>query len=269
MRRARHGVGETQALLELHETSGGHFTFDLTPELARFDGRLFGGAGLAAAIAALEAETARNTLWATVQFVGTAEVGDPIDCHVEVLAAGHNTTQARVTATTGDRIVFLALGSTARTRDDAFGAALGSMPSLPGPDECAPWEPAFPVPAETVTARGPFATAEFRVATGADGSGMLWARMKASHQSRMTVAYLGDFVPSAVLRAAGRNGGGTSLDNSIRFGKAPSPGTDWILIDTEPHLADSGYVHGAARLWSADGQLLAVASQTAVAKIFD
>jgi acyl-CoA thioesterase len=143
------------------------------------------------------------------------------------------------------------------------------MPNLPGPDECAPWQPALPVPIESITARGPFATAEFRLATTGTGSGLLWARMKARHQSRTTIAYLGDFVPSAVLRAAGRNGGGTSLDNSIRFGKAPAPGTDWILIDTEPHLADSGYVHGAARLWSADGQLLAVASQTAVAKLFD
>jgi acyl-CoA thioesterase len=44
---------------------------------------------------------------------------------------------------------------------------------------------------------------------------------------------------------------------------------DWILIDTEPQLADSGYVHGTARLWSTDGHLLAVASQTAVAKLFD
>jgi acyl-CoA thioesterase II len=256
-------------LFDFHDNVDGHYTFELTPELARFDGRLFGGAGLAAAVAALEAETKRNALWATVQFVGTADVGDPIDCHVEVLASGHDTTQARVTATTGDRIVFLALGSTARTRDDAFGAALGSMPNIPGPEECALWEPAFPFPTETITARGPFATAEFRLAPGRNGSVMLWARMRESDQSRMTIAYLGDFVPSAVLRAAGRNGGGTSLDNSIRFGKAPPPGTEWILIDTEPHLADSGYVHGAARLWSSDGQLLAVASQTAVAKLFD
>jgi len=255
-------------LLELHQTSGGHFSFALTPELARFDGRLFGGAGLAAAVATLEAATDRNTLWATVQFVGTAEIGDTIDCRVDVLAAGHNTTQARVSATTDGRIVFLALGSTARQREDGFGAELGSMPSVAGVDECTPWTPEFPVPAESILARGPFATAEFRRAVADDGTLMLWARMKGRTQDRMTVAYLGDFVPSAVLRAAGRDGGGTSLDNSIRYGRAPAEGTDWILIDTEPHLADSGYVHGAARLWSADGRLLAVASQTAVAKIF-
>jgi acyl-CoA thioesterase-2 len=255
-------------VLELDETSEGHYRFLLTDELARFDGRLFGGAGLAAAVAALEAATGRTTLWATAQFVGVAEIGDPIDCQVEVLAAGHNTTQARMTATTGDRIVFVALGATARSRDDAFGADLGSMPAVAGPEDCEPWMPAFPVPIESITARGPFATAEFRATTDVAGSVMLWARMRAAPQSRMTMAYLGDFVPSAVLRAAGRDGGGTSLDNSIRFGRAPADGTEWILIDNEPYLADSGYLHGAARLWSPDGRLLAVASQTAVAKLF-
>lgn len=256
-------------LFELDPSPDGHYGFDLTPDLARFDGRLFGGAGLAASVAALEAVTARGALWTTVQFVGTAEIGDRIDCHAEVLAAGHNTTQARVTATAGGRIVFLALGSTARHRDDAFGAEYGQMPSSAAPDECRPWKPEFPLPAESIALRGPFATAEFRQAESDDGSIKLWARIKAGAQTRATIAYLADFVPSAVLRAAGRNGGGVSLDNSIRFGIAPPTDTDWILIDTEAYLADSGYVHGGARLWSAEGQCLAVASQTAVAKLFD
>jgi acyl-CoA thioesterase-2 len=256
-------------LIELHQAGDGRYAFDLTPEVARFDGRLFGGAGLAAAVATLEAATERNALWTTVQFVGSAEIGERIDCQAEVLAEGYNTTQARVTATVGERLVFLALGSTARSRDDGFGADLGTMPSVMSPDQCEPWLPEFPVPPETITARGPFATAEFRLAKRDDGSVDLWTRMKAGPLTRLTLAYLADFVPSAVLRAAGRNGGGTSLDNSIRFGKAPAPDADWILIDTEPHLADSGYVHGGARLWSPEGQLLAVASQTAVAKLFD
>jgi acyl-CoA thioesterase-2 len=256
-------------LLELHDSGDGHYGFDLTADLARFDGRLFGGAGLAAAVAVSEAATGRSALWNTVQFVGYAEIGEHIDCQAEVLAAGFNTSQVRVTATTGGRLVFTALGSTARSRDDGFGAELRTMPRVAGPDEADSWMPAFPIPIESVTARGPFATAEFRLVTSDDGSHMLWARMKESYLTPLTLAYLGDFVPSWVLRAAGRSGGGTSLDNSIRFGKPPAPETDWILIDTEPYFAELGYVHGAARLWSADGDLLAVASQTAVAKIFD
>jgi acyl-CoA thioesterase-2 len=256
-------------VFELYPGGDDHYGVDLTPELARFDGRLFGGAGLAISVAALEATTGRNALWVTTQFVGSADIGDRFDCHVEVLAAGYNTTQGRVTATVDGKIVFAALGATARARDDAFGADLGEMPRVVGPDECAPWTPEFPIPVETIAARGPFATAEFREAKTETGAVVLWARMHGMLQDRLTLAYLGDFVPSAVLRAAGRSGGGTSLDNNIRYGMAPPDGTDWILIETDPYLADSGYVSGAARLWSAEGRLLAVAAQTAVARLFD
>ncbi len=204
-----------------------------------------------------------------MQFIGSAEIGEHIDCHAEVLAAGYNTSQGRVTATVGDRLIFMALGSTARIGKDGFGAEIGVMPIVPGPDECAAWLPELPFPVEELERRGPFATSESRIAKRDDGTFLQWARMKDTPQTRLTMAYLADFVPSAVLRAAGRNGGGTSLDNSIRFGPAPPVGMDWILIDTDPYLADSGYVHGAARLWSPEGQLLAVASQTAVARIFE
>ena len=170
------------------------------PELARFDGRLFGGAGLAICVAALEATTGRNALWVTTQFIGNADIGDRFDCRVEVLAAGYNTTQSRVTATVDGMMVFTALGATARSRDDAFRADLGSVPRVVGPHECAPWKPEFPIPAETIAARGPFATAEFREAKTDEGSVVLWARMNGMTQDRLTLAYLGDFVPSAVLR---------------------------------------------------------------------
>jgi acyl-CoA thioesterase II len=255
-------------VLELQPTIDGHYRFELTPDLARFDGRLFGGAGLAASVAAMELATERSALWVTTQFVGSAEIGDHIDCHAEVLASGYNTSQSRVTATTDGRIVFVALGATARERD-GFGADLGHMPDVPSPDQCEPWAPNFPGVGDAITARGPFATAEIRQGESRESTDYLWARMKDFSQTRLTLAYLGDFVPSAVLRAAGRTGGGTSLDNSIRFGVAPAADSDWILIDNEPYLADSGYVHGAARLWSTDGHLLAVASQTAVARLFD
>jgi acyl-CoA thioesterase len=69
------------------------------------------------------------------------------------------------------------------------------------------------------------------------------------------------------MRAAGRAGGGTSLDNTMRFGADPEG--DWVLIDMDPHLASGGYVSGAARLWSTSGTLLGVASQTATGVLMD
>ena len=133
-------------MFELHPEGDGRYGVDLTPELARFDGRLFGGAGLAICVAALEATTGRNALWVTTQFVGNADIGDRFDCHVEVLAAGYNTTQSRVTATVDGMIVFTALGATARSRDDAFGADLGSMPRVVGPRRVRAMEARVPDP---------------------------------------------------------------------------------------------------------------------------
>jgi acyl-CoA thioesterase len=76
-------------------------------------------------------------------------------------------------------------------------------------------------------------------------------------------------VPSAVVRAAGRAGAGTSLDNSMRFGPAPATDCEWVLIDFDPYFAHGGYAHGGARVWSSDGTLLAVASQTATLLLLD
>lgn len=39
--------------------------------------------------------------------------------------------------------------------------------------------------------------------------------------------------------------------------------TEWILLDLRPDLAVGSYGHGIANVWTEDGHLLAVASQTA------
>ncbi len=91
-------------------------SFVLTGALARHDGRLYGGTAVAAAIAMAEHASGRPCLWTTVQFVsGDSVVGDRIDCEAVVLAAGRRTTQVRVSGRTGDRELFAAIGSTARS----------------------------------------------------------------------------------------------------------------------------------------------------------
>lgn len=254
--------------LGLAPIEGGRTSFTLTPRLVRFDGKLFGGTGLAVVVAALEAATDRQALWATVQFVGSADEGASIDLDVEVLAAGHNTTQARVTATCEGRIVLSALGSTARERDDGFGHRFGVMPEVSTPEESLAFTLGFPEPPPEMKRSGPFSVADFRLAKGSLESQAVWARLRGDALTHAALAYLADFVPNAVLRAAGKLGGGTSLDNSIRFGPAIAEEADWLLIDSDPYFADNGFVHGAARLWTADGVLVGVASQSAAAKIF-
>lgn len=235
----------------------------------RFDGQLFGGTGLATAIAVMEAASGREALWATVQFVGAAPQGAELVVTVEELATGGTTSQLEVRAVSDGAVVFTAVGATARQRDGGFAATFHAMPDVPGPDDAAPLRFGNVEPTASMLEKGPFAFCDYRKVTDAHDNAYVWARPKEWTMTAAVLGYLADFVPSAVLAAAGRFGGGTSLDNTIRFGATARNHPAWVLMENQPYFADNGFVHGAARMWSIDGTLLAVASQTAVARLFD
>jgi acyl-CoA thioesterase II len=251
--------GSDLAWLGLEHHGDGRWSFELTPPLARMDGKLFGGTGIAAAVATIEAETARDALWTTVQYAGTADVGERIDCRVEVLANGRRTSQARFTATVGDRTVLAALGATGAHREGLVEAQIGTMPDVAGPDDADRWGHRWHGADEPTM--GWLLIAEMRQVDVGEDQFAIWARMREQPQSRATIAFLADMVPSSVARAAGHMGGGTSLDNAIRFGRFAA--TDWVLLDFDPWFATGGYLHGGARVWAEDGTLLGFASQTA------
>ncbi len=243
-------------------------TFELTAPLVRFDGQLYGGTGLAATIAAMQTVTDRRAVWATTQFVGTATEGEHVTVSATELAHGGTTSQVAVTGTIDDRVLFTGLGSTARTRDGGFEATFGTMPKVDDPEDCGPLTFGGMEVPEEMTKRGPFTRGVFRVAPGEHDSRYVWANLEGIGTDGAAMGYVADFIPSAVLNAVGRLGGGTSLDNSIRFGPPVPEGTGWILLDSDPYFGDNGFVHGAARLWARDGTLVAVASQSAVARVF-
>ena len=188
-----------------------------------------GGAGIAVSVATIEAETARNALWTTTQFVGSADIGERIDCDVEVLASGRRTSQVRVTGTVGDRIVFAALGATGATRQGPIEVQVGTMPEAPGPEHGESWSSRHRRWQDPDNPTSWFQIAEMR---HVDEGRYVWARMREGTQTRATIAFLADMVPSAVVRAAGKLGGGTSLDNTIRYGAMAD--TEWILLDMDP-----------------------------------
>ncbi len=257
---------EPDEWLGLERVEPGRWRFTLTSGLSRFDGKLYGGTGLAITTAVIEAETGRGALWSTVQFVASADVGEAIDCQVEVLAHGRRTSQVRVTASVADRLVFAALGATGDPRQGGLEVQIAPMPDVVSPEESPAWAPRAPFSMPEGN-RGWLELIEIREVPLA-GSGMaLWGRMRDRSQSHSILGFLADMVPNAVVRAAGRAGAGTSLDNAIRFG--PPPDSEWVLIELVPYFAAGGYLHGSARLWSPDGTQLAVASQTAVGLLFD
>lgn len=254
--------GADLAWLGLKRAQTGRWRFSLTTPLSRFDGKFYGGTGLAVATALMEAETGRHAVWATVQFASTADTGDDIDCEVEILAGGRRTSQLRINAATSDGILFTGLGATGESRGGVLEAQFGAKPQVPRPDECQSWRPEIAL--REGHNRGWLSDMDIRQV---DGGMVYWMRMHDQPLTRAALAFMADVVPSGVVRAAGRAGAGRSLDNSIRLG--PDPVGDWVLVDIDPHLISGGYVHGAARLWSTDGTLLGIASQTASLLLLD
>ena len=63
-------------------------SFELTPELCRFDGALYGGTGVAATVMAMEAATQRDALWVVTQFVAQTRVESGVHSGLEVLYGG-------------------------------------------------------------------------------------------------------------------------------------------------------------------------------------
>src|SRR2546429_7776724 len=96
--------GSDLARLGLERRGEGRWSFELTSPLTRHDGKLYGGAGLAASVATIEAETGRDALWATTQFVRPAHMGDRIDSPGRELGKGPRSSEGLVTRAGGDRL---------------------------------------------------------------------------------------------------------------------------------------------------------------------
>jgi acyl-CoA thioesterase len=254
--------GSDLAWLGLERHDAGRWSFEVTEPLSRMDGKLYGGTGIAVAVATFEAETGRDALWSTVQFAGSAEIGERVDCAVDILATGRRTSQVRLTATAGDRIVLAAVGATGAHRESHVEVQVPTMPDVPGPEAGEQWAARWMSDARM----GWLLIAEMRQVEIDDNRFITWGRMREQALSRAAISFLADLVPSSVARAAGHMGGGTSLDNSMRFGRFTD--SEWILLDFDPWFATNGYLHGGARIWAQDGTLLGVASQTATAMVW-
>ena len=225
---------------------------------------LFGGAGLAAAVVALEQASGRPLIWATAQYLSFARPPDVLDLDVTLAVAGKQITQGRVIMRdNGEEIITVnaALG----TRPLDLAGQWAVMPDVPGPDDCRGREYRND-PNSTISSR-----IEERVAMGrspremdgtpGDGRAALWARMpELLDMSPAALAVLGDFVPFGVSQATGRMAGGNSLDNTLRV--ATLVPTEWVLLDVRIHAIANGFGHGLVHLWAEDGTLLATASQS-------
>jgi acyl-CoA thioesterase len=265
----------------------GRFKFTVEDRLSRMDARLYGGTAIAVSIATAEELTRRPVLWMTTQFVATAAQGTEIDVLAEVLAPGKRTNQVRITGTDADgTAVFASLGATGIHREGGMTGEFERMPKVAPPDESDAAGNPFSVMAKAAGVERPESPSGFPSNTGfasvvemraaevldhpdaGPGRICMWLRRKDGEAvTPALAAFMADMVPMSVALACGAMAGGTSLDNSIRIGTFVE--TEWMLLDLRPHLAAGDYGHGSAHIWSADGHLMATASQTASMIRFD
>jgi acyl-CoA thioesterase II len=231
---------------------------------------LFGGCALGSAIAAMEEITGRPLVWATAQYLSFAPIGSVMDLDVTLAVSGHRTSQARAVGHVGGEEI-LTVNAALGRRDDDLDIRFPSPPAVLSPGACPPrridhgfaslasrLDQRWAVPADVpVEGPGPFTLGPGRVA--------VWTRMPdLLEPSSAALAVLGDFVPMGIGAVLDRRVSSNSLDNTIRvFEVRPTP---WFLVEVTVDRIRSGFGHGSAQIWSEDGALLAVASQSAVVR---
>ena len=228
---------------------------------------MFGGSGLGAAIAAMEGTSDRPVVWATAQYLLFAKVGTVVDFDVTLAVHGKKTTQAR------------AVGHVGGTEIITVNAALGTRSYPEERTYCLPPEVQKP---ETCPIRERFSTVtdsldsrieqRWALPLGAKepteiepGRIAVWSRMpELLEPSAATFAVLGDYVPMGISFIQQGKAGSTSLDNTLRvIDLVPS---DWYLLDIRVDAIASGFGHGVIHIWSEDGILCAIVSQSRIVR---
>ncbi|MFZ4810385.1 MAG: acyl-CoA thioesterase [Ilumatobacteraceae bacterium] len=265
------GLAGTKAYLGLVATDDPlRWTLPLAPHVLTAGGFLYGGAGLAAAIAVMEISTDRPVVWATAQYIAHARPPGTLALEVVVAASGRNTTQARCTVTCDGEEILIALATLGR-KDLPVAGTWATMP------EVTPWRdtrPQMPTAAlgtvhEVLDMRIVHGVSRRQLIKGRDhrdptGRAAFWIRIPGGPKvpDAADLAMVGDVVPSAFANVTGLPISGNSLDNTIRTAELVS--TEWVLADVQVHAIQDGFGYGRVHLWAEDGTLLGTASQSSV-----
>ena len=251
--------------------TNGTWVLPVTPRLTTASRFLFGGAALAGAVVAMEEMSGRQVAWSTAQYLDYAMVDEEVEFDVSLDVVGNQITQASVTGHVGDRVIVRAVGALGR-RNFAHRHVFSGSPNVPRPDDL---RRSSLLPHVARTIHDEFdqryvigRSLEDRDGSVSDGRTLMWVRIIDSDDNAdsTTLAMFGDFVPLGVGQALGVLGGGNSLDNTLRIVQLVP--TKWVLVDIMIHAVERGFGHGSLKMYAEDGSLLAVASQTCIARLW-
>jgi acyl-CoA thioesterase-2 len=265
------GLAGTKAYLGLEPTDDPmHWRLPLRPGLLTGAGFLYGGAGLAAAVAAMELSTSRPVVWATAQYVAFARMPAALDLRITISAHGRNTTQARCMVTDGDDEILVTLATLGR-KDLPYAGEWAVRPDVRHWSETRPQlpDPVRGTVHEAIDMRIVHGVSRRQLIRGKThrdptGRAAYWLRIPGGRKvpDAADLAMVGDVVPSAFANVSGEPITGNSLDNTIRTARLVE--TEWVLADVQIHALQDGFGYGRAHLWAEDGTLLGTASQSSV-----
>lgn len=264
-------IVDAKTFLGMSRTSVDAWSFEVTERLMTPGKFLFGGCGLASGLVALEEASARPTIWATAQYLSYAPLGAQVTVKTDLAVVGNRVTQARATTYAEGREI-LTINAALGTGELSSPTPWVTMPDVPAPEDCPPrvmpkrFDSSIFNHLETRIALG----RSFSEIDGTPGSPVsaLWSRVPGHFDpSAATLAIFGDYVAGGVTQPLGYNTMGRSLDNTIRI--ASLVPTEWVLTEIHMHALAGGFAQGTAFMWSRTGTLLATASQSIAAKIWD
>ena len=258
---------DARAFLGMEPVDDLRWRMNVRRDLSTPEGFLFGGCGLGAALIALEAAADRPTIWASGHYLSYAPTDSTVEWEVTLAAVGRHVTHGRAVGRVEGREILTVNASLGIDKLDVEGIWI-EPPEVPAPDECPPR--ALPVMfRDSINERVELRAAKgrhFEEIGGTPGppgppDSALWARLPEHiFPSAAVLAIVGDFIPGAMSQPIGQRAMARSLDNTLRVVQFAA--TEWVLCDIRIHALAGGYGHGTAFLWSEDGDLLAIASQS-------
>lgn len=253
-----------------HPVSTMKWQLPVVPKTTGGRGSLFGGAGLAAGIVALEQATGKPIIWATGQYLSLTQQPVTLDLEVILPAQGRNVTQGRAVGHLGDKEVITVLGACGERPNVAEGI-WDTMPESKSPEESMVLErhhddQTIHEHVDIRIAKGMFGFSGAGEPSG-DNTSLLWARMPGVEHDAGALAIIADYMPSSLGNAMGKIMGCTSLDNTIRIANHES--SEWILCENKIEFVGNGFGYGHVNMWSETGTLLATASQSIIVRLPD